>query len=126
MFNKDQVDLTITKLRPILEKASARIEAIPPGQKIPATKLAEDIAKEIGMTGPQLYPTLKFLLDDYPGVDVRAGAHGGIYKLLPGEVKGQKKATSPQYKPTVATVEKVEKSVDKPPTDGEDGAANNE
>lgn len=110
-MNKAHVDLTLTKLRPIMEKASTRIEAIPPGQKIPATKLAEDIAKEIGMTGPQLYPTLKFLLEDYPGVDVRAGAHGGIYKLLPGEVKGQKKSA---------------KAVDKPQTDGEDGAANNE
>jgi hypothetical protein len=108
-MNKQHVELTISVLRPILEKASARIEAIPPGQKIPATTLAADIGKEIGMTGPQLYPTLKFLLKDYPGVDIRAGAHGGIYKLLPGEVPGQK-------------AKKVVSAVDNTQADDEDGA----
>lgn len=91
-MNKQHVEDTLARIRPILEKASARIEAIPPGQKIPATTLADELAKELGMTGPQLYPTLKFLFTNYPGVDVRAGAHGGIYKLLPGEVAGQKKS----------------------------------
>jgi len=91
MHNEEQVSRTLSKIRPFLEKASARIEAIKPGEKIPATELAEELANEIGMTGPQLYPTLKFLFDGYPGVDVRKGAHGGIYKLLPGEVPGQKK-----------------------------------
>ncbi len=91
-MNKQHVDDTLARIRPILEKASARIEAIPPGQKIPATALADELAKELGMTGPQLYPTLKFLFTNYPGVDVRAGAHGGIYKLQPGEVPGQKKS----------------------------------
>lgn len=91
MFNEEQIVRTLAKIRPLLEKASTQIEAIKPGEKIPATELADEIAKEIGMTGPQLYPTLKFLFDGYPGVDIRKGAHGGIYKLLPGEVPGQKK-----------------------------------
>jgi len=82
-MNKQHVDATIAKIRPILEKASARIEALKPGEKIPATVLADDLAKEIGMTGPQLYPTLKFLFDGYPGVDVKKGAHGGIIKQAP-------------------------------------------
>jgi hypothetical protein len=110
-MNKQHVDNTLALIRPILEKASTRIEAIPPGQKIPATALADELAKEMGMTGPQLYPTLKFLFNDYPGVDVRAGAHGGIYKLLPGEVKGQKKKST--------------KTVDSAQSDGDDGAADN-
>lgn len=92
MHNEEQVVRTLAKIRPLLEKASAQIEAIEPGKKIPATELADEIAKEIGMTGPQLYPTLKFLFDGYPGVDIRKGAHGGIYKLQPGEVPGQKKS----------------------------------
>lgn len=111
-MNKAHVDLTLAKIRPILEKASTRIEAIPPGQKIPATALVDELAKEIGMTGPQLYPTLKFLFQGYPGVDVRAGAHGGIYKLLPGEVAGQKKKST--------------KAVDSASADGNDEAASNE
>ncbi len=111
-MNKQQVDLTLAKIRPILEKASARIEAITPGQKIPATTLAAELAKEIGMTGPQLYLTLKFLFQGYPGVDVRAGAHGGIYKLLPGEVAGQKKKST--------------KAVDNAQSDADDGTSSND
>lgn len=76
------VENSLDKIRTIFKKAQSRIDAIPEGGKIPATQLAEDIAKEHGMTGPQLYPTLKFLLDGYPGVDIRRGAHGGIFKLV--------------------------------------------
>lgn len=79
-MNKEHVEDSLAKIRTIFEKASTRIEALKPGEKIPATVLAEDIAKENGMTGPQLYPTLKFLFDGYPGVDIRKGAHGGIIK----------------------------------------------
>lgn len=81
MDSKQHIDNVLATIRPIFEKAAERIDALKPGEKIPATKLAEDLAKEIGMSGAQLYPTLKFLFDDYPGVDVRKGAHGGIIKL---------------------------------------------
>lgn len=97
----------LSEVRAFFDKAIERIEAIKPGEKIPATQLAEDLAKEQSpdLTGPQVYPTLKILLDKYPGVDVRRGAHGGIYRLLPGEVAGQKKSAA---KPTVGTADKVE------------------
>lgn len=111
-MNKDHVEATLSRLRVTLEKASDRIDAIPPGQKIPATELAAILAKELGKTGPQFYPILKELLEGYPGVDVRAGAHGGIYKLLPGEVPGQKK--------------KATKTVDNAQSDGEDSGSSNE
>lgn len=80
-MNRLQVEKTLATLRPIFEKASTRIEALKPGEKVPATTLASELAKELGMTGAQLYPTLKWLLDGYPGVDIRKGAHGGIVKL---------------------------------------------
>jgi len=80
---KDHIEKATSNIRSIFEKASARIEALGPGEKIPATTLAADLAKEIGMTGPQLYPTLKFLFDDYPGVVIKRGAHGGICKPAP-------------------------------------------
>ena len=82
-MNSAHIENSLAKIRIIFEKASERIEAIKPGEKIPATKLAGDISKEYGMTGPQLYPTLKFLFDGYPNVDVRKGAHGGIFKVAP-------------------------------------------
>lgn len=74
------VDASLGKVRAIFEKAAQRIEALKPGEKVPATELAKELGKEIGMTGPQLYPTLKFLFDGYPGVDIKRGAHGGIIK----------------------------------------------
>lgn len=86
-MNNAHIDVSLAKIRAIFEQASARIEALQPGQKIPATTLAEELARGMvgpdgkPMTGPQLYPTLKFLIDGYPGVDVRKGAHGGIVKL---------------------------------------------
>lgn len=92
---QDHREKALNEVRTFFNKAIERIEAIKPGEKIPATQLAEDLAKEQSpdLTGPQVYPTLKILLDKYPGVDVRRGAHGGIYRLLPGEVAGQKKAS---------------------------------
>ena len=82
-MSKLHVEASLAKIRVIFEKAAERIDALKPGEKVPATALATEIAKEHGMTCPQLYPTLKFLFDGYPGVDVRKGAHGGIIKLDP-------------------------------------------
>lgn len=82
-MNTAHIDSSLAKIRAIFEKASTRIEALKVGEKVPATALADELAKEIGMTGPQLYPTLKFLFDGYPNVDVRKGAHGGIVKVAP-------------------------------------------
>lgn len=79
---------SLTSIRSIFEKVATRIAALKPGEKVPATELAQDIAKEYGMTGPQLYPTLKFILNDkYPGVEIRKGAHGGVYKIDPTKPK---------------------------------------
>lgn len=101
------IEEALNEVRALFMKAATRIEAIKPGEKIPATTLAEELAKEQSpdMTGPQLYPTLKILLDKYPGVDIRRGAHGGIYRLLPGEVPGQKKSAA---KPAADATDKVE------------------
>jgi len=80
-MNNSHIDASLNKIRNIFEKASTRIEALKVGEKVTATGLAKDLAEEIGMTGPALYPTIKFLLEGYPGVSVTRGAHGGITKL---------------------------------------------
>lgn len=95
-MNTKHVEDSLAKIRVIFEKASTRIEAMKPGEKIPATVLAEELAEAHGLTGPSLYPTLKFLFEGYPGVDVRRGAQGGIVKLAPGEVPGSKTKVVPQ------------------------------
>lgn len=79
-MNQKHIEDSLAKIRTIFEEASTVIEALKPGEKVAATALAENIAKSHGMTGPQLYPTLKFLFDKYPGVDIKKGAHGGIIK----------------------------------------------
>lgn len=76
----DHIELSLDKVRAIYIKASDRIEALKPGEKVPATKLAEELAVELGTTGPALYPVLKYLLDNYPGVSIKKGAQGGIIK----------------------------------------------
>lgn len=80
-MNTKHVEDSLNKIRVIFEKASTKIEALKQGEKIPATKLAEELGQEIGMPGPALYPTLLFLFRDYPGIEIRRGAHGGLVKL---------------------------------------------
>lgn len=81
-MNTDQhVEDSLNKVRSIFLEAVAKIDSLQTGEKIAATELAAQIAAGHGMTGPQLYPVLKFLLNsDFPGVEIKAGAKGGIYK----------------------------------------------
>jgi hypothetical protein len=89
----NHIESAVDAVRALYLKAATRIEAIKPGEKIPATQLANELAVEQGTTGPALYPVLKMLLVNYPGVEIKRGATGGIYKLAAGEVAGKKKAT---------------------------------
>lgn len=81
--NEKHVAASLDRIRVVFEKASAVIEALPVGKKITATGLAEQLAEEIGMKGAQLYPSLKWLYEGYPGVKITRGAKGGIEKLPP-------------------------------------------
>ena len=71
----------------LFDKAAARILALKDDEKVPATTLAEELAREIiqpdgkPMTGPQVYPTLKFFLKGLPCFEITRGAHGGIKPL---------------------------------------------
>lgn len=84
---QQHIEEALNEVRALFVKAATRIEALAPGEKIPATTLAEDLARAIiqadgkPMTGPQLYPTLKILFKGYPGVEIARGAHGGIKRL---------------------------------------------
>lgn len=77
---KAHIDNSIAKIRTLYEAASVRIEALKPGEKIPATQLAEDLAKDMDTTGPALYPVLKMLFDGYPGIIIKRGAQGGLFR----------------------------------------------
>lgn len=99
------IEEAINGVRALYLKAAARIEAIKPGEKIPATQLANELALEHGMAGPALYPVLKMLLANYPGVEIKRGATGGIYKLAVGEVVDQKKPAVVPVETTVVAAE---------------------
>ena len=76
------VEDVLNDVRTLFIKAATRIEALKVGEKVPATKLSEELAKELGKTGPSIYPVLKLLLnDEYPGVEIKKGALGGILKV---------------------------------------------
>lgn len=95
MFNSDHVETSLDKIRKIFEKASERVEQLQPGEKVPATVLASQLGEEFGMSGPQLYPVLRFLFDGYPGILVRRGAHGGLLRPAPQQDK-KKTTVSPK------------------------------
>ena len=79
------IDESLAKIRVLFEKAAAKIELLPADgkSKIAATALAAEIGKEVGISGPTLYPTLLFMFKNYPGTALRKGAHGGIVRLAP-------------------------------------------
>jgi len=78
MSNNDHIESSLDKIRQVFIRASNIIESLSGEEKIAATKLAADLAPEFDTTGPALYPTIKYLLDGYPGFEVTKGAKGGI------------------------------------------------
>jgi|SRR6185369_2852576 len=81
------IEEALNEIRALFVKAATRIETLKVDEKVPATTLAEELARDIiqpngkPMTGPQLYPTIKVLLKGYPGVEISRGAHGGIKRI---------------------------------------------
>lgn len=80
-MNKEHVENSLDKIRKIFERASERLEKLKVGEKIPATKLAQELAEEFGSTKEMLYPTLTFLIKDYPKFKIARGATGGITRV---------------------------------------------
>ncbi len=77
------VEEVLDDIRALFIKAATRVEALKVGEKVPATKLAEELAAELGKkSGPTIYPILVLLFKDYPGVEIKKGAQGGILKVI--------------------------------------------
>jgi hypothetical protein len=78
------VENSLVKVRQMFESAALHIEALKPGAKrLPSTVLADQIAKEHGMTRAQVYPVLLLLLEGYPNIARHNGRNGGIEKIDP-------------------------------------------
>jgi hypothetical protein len=71
-------------VRTILAAIDKHVNAIPIGTRVPAGKLSEEIGAEVDMTGPQVQPFMRLLLNGYEGFKVSRGAKGGIERLAPG------------------------------------------
>ena len=100
------LDDSISFVKAIFDEAVTLIEALKPGEKIPATKLAESLGKSRKLTTPQIYPTLLFLINkNYPGVWILKGAHGGIYRPTAEDIA--KKAAKDAEKAAATTDGKV-------------------
>lgn len=80
-MHSDHVDTALGKIRNIFVDVSSYIEGMNSGDKIPATKLAAMYSEKYDLRWSDLYPTLKFLFTGYPGIEIKRGAHGGIFKL---------------------------------------------
>ena len=81
-MNPDQhIEETLNKVRDIYNDVASQLNSLKSGEKIAATELARQVGIKYGLTGPQLDPTLLILINDkYPGIEVRRGSLGGIYK----------------------------------------------
>jgi hypothetical protein len=75
------IETRINDIRSIYLKAVERLEMLKPGERIPSTTLAKDIAKEMGQKDTQIYPILLPMLVGYPRFVRRVGAKGGMERL---------------------------------------------
>jgi len=71
----------LNKVDQIFTDAAEIIAALAPGEKVAATELARLVGLKHGLTVPQIYPTLLFLIPDYPQIQIKKGKAGGLYKL---------------------------------------------
>jgi len=82
MDNQQHIENNLVLLRTIFEETAAKIEALQPGERIPATQLAQTIAAQHEINGIELYTVLKlFLFKDYPNIKINRGRNGGLEKL---------------------------------------------
>lgn len=104
-MNNVNVDKALELIRVFFDEAQAYVDTMKVGDKVPATKLAEEIAKRHGQTGPQLYPTLKVFFDNHDELEVRRGAHGGLFKVeskSTAKAKALADATAASIKESIA------------------------
>lgn len=65
-------------VRKAFDYAIVKMDALKPGDRLSNKDLAEECAKLIGKEKQQFYYTLRILLQDYPGVEIKRGRSGGI------------------------------------------------
>jgi hypothetical protein len=91
MHMKDQVlnhiEQSLNNVRDIFIKIAEHVEKINPGERLPSTKLADEVGAELGLTGSSLYPIMRLLTDvGYPGIKNMKGRYGGLYRLTQAEL----------------------------------------
>jgi hypothetical protein len=80
-------DVLTNGIRPLMQDASDILEALKPGERMPATELAKRVAEKHGTTGAAIYPVLLFLFNGYPNFKKSRGARGGLERVSASEEK---------------------------------------
>lgn len=75
------IETILDQIRTLFVEAATRIESIKLNEKITATQLADDLAKERGQKRSDIYPIIHLMIENYPNVAIRAGRYGGIEKI---------------------------------------------
>lgn len=89
--SENHIETTLnSRIQPIFQRATERIESLKVGERIAATTLAEEIAPEFGMKWQALYAILKLLFDQgFPGFKISRGSKGGVERLPFEEEKSE-------------------------------------
>lgn len=78
---QDHIDKRVEDFRKVLEECSDKIESLKEKERLPVVAYAKELTEKLGITD-NLYHVLRHFLKGYPGIVVRAGAHGGVEKLF--------------------------------------------
>lgn len=65
-------------VRKAFEYATVKLDGLKSGDRLSNKDLAEECANLIGKEKQQFYYTLRILLQDYPGIEIKRGRSGGI------------------------------------------------
>lgn len=83
----------------IFELVILKIKEMNIDEKIPSTILAKNLSEELKLTPNCVYNTMLFLTkENYPGVIIHKGAHGGILKKADADATEHKEATLKKIK----------------------------
>jgi hypothetical protein len=78
---EDHIEKTLDAVRTIYKQTADIIATLKSGEKIATTELATQVAKNYGKTGPQMYPIILMVVNEFPGTTRKRGVKGGVWKL---------------------------------------------
>jgi hypothetical protein len=86
----NHVELSLERIRVIFKAFANELDKLiaghGPEDRVRIVEWCErycaDKSNNCNMAAAQLYPTLCYLLEGYPGIEVKRGRHGGAYRIV--------------------------------------------